>query len=71
MGAEYDPNASELHLQSQVSLDWRGQDGRFDPMHIEAGEAYYLEKESKVVLMPWSKLTRDTLHIEGGNSTWC
>src|ERR1700689_5138777 len=37
-------------------------------MHIEAGEAYYREGESKVALQPWSKLTRDTLHVEGGAS---
>ena len=34
-------------------------------MLIEAGEAYYREAESKVFLLPWSKLTRETLHMEG------
>ena len=37
-------------------------------MLIEAGEAYYRETESKVFLLPWSKLTRDTLHMEGASS---
>jgi len=69
VGAEYDPNARQLHLKSQVLLDWRGKTEDSIPLHIEAGEAYYLEKESKVVLMPWARLTRDTLHIEGENST--
>jgi len=65
VGAEYDPQERQLHLKSQVSLDWRGKTPESVPMHIEAGEAYYLEKESKVVLIPWSRMTRDTLKIEG------
>ena len=65
VGAEYDPQERQLHLKSQVSLDWRGKTPDSVPMHIEAGEAYYLEKESKVVLIPWSRMTRDTLKIEG------
>ena len=52
----------------QVSLDWRGKTAESVPMHIEAGEAYYREKESKVILLPWSKMTRDTLSMEGGMS---
>jgi len=68
MGADYDPQTRELHLHSQVSLDWRGKTVDSVPMHIEAGEAYYKERESKVILLPWSKLTRDTLHMQGGLS---
>ena len=68
VGADYDPQTRELHLHSQVSLDWRGKTADSVPMHIEAGEAYYKERESKVVLLQWSKLTRDTLHMEGGMS---
>ena len=33
-------------------------------MHVEAGEAFYRERESKVILLPWSKLVRDTLHVD-------
>jgi len=68
MGADYDPQTRELHLHSEVSLDWRGKTVDSVPMHIEAGEAYYKERESKVILLQWSKLTRDTLHMEGGMS---
>jgi lipopolysaccharide export system protein LptA len=68
VGAEYDPQERQLHLKSQVSLDWRGKTPESVPMHIEAGEAFYIEKESKVVLVPWSRMTRDTLKIEGGMS---
>ena len=35
-------------------------------MKIEAGNAVYKELESKVYLSPWSKLTRDTLTMNGG-----
>ena len=65
MGADYDPQIRELHMHSQVSLDWRGKTPDSAPMHIESGEAYYKEKESKVLLLPWSKLKRDTLTMEG------
>ncbi|HWZ33438.1 MAG TPA: LptA/OstA family protein [Bryobacteraceae bacterium] len=64
-GAEYDPQTRELHLKHDVALDWRGKTAQSVPMHIEAGEAFYKEKESKVWLMQWSKLTRDMLHLEG------
>ncbi|MBV8841617.1 MAG: hypothetical protein JO307_02295 [Bryobacterales bacterium] len=68
-GAEYDPNKRELHLLSQVSLDWRGKNPDAKPMHIDAGEAVYQEREARVTLMPWSKLTRDTLHLDAAVST--
>ena len=68
MGADYDPNSGELHMHAAVSLDWRGKTADSEPMHIEAGEVYYREKESKVIMLPWSKMRRDTLTMEGGMS---
>ncbi len=65
MGADYDPQSQELHLRTQVSLDWRGKTPDSDPMHFQAGEAFYREKESKVILVPWSKMTRGTLTMDG------
>ena len=65
MGAEYDPQTRELHMKSQILLDWRGKKPDSVPMHIESGEAFYREKEQKIILIPWSKLTRDTLRLEG------
>jgi lipopolysaccharide export system protein LptA len=67
-GVDYDPVSRELHLRSAVELHWMGKGKRSKPMLIEAGEAYYREMESKVFLLPWSKLTRDTLHMEGTSS---
>ena len=67
-GAEYDPNTRELHLRSQVALDWRGKNPDAKPMHMEAGEAIYQEREAKVTLFPWSKLTRESLRLDAGMS---
>jgi lipopolysaccharide export system protein LptA len=68
VGVDYDPTSRELHLRSAVELHWMGKGTNSKPMLIEAGEAYYREMESKVFLLPWSKLTRDTLHMEGKSS---
>ena len=67
-GVDYDPVSRELHLRSKVELHWMGKGKHSKPMLIEAGEAFYREMESKVFLQPWSKLTRDTLHMEGASS---
>jgi lipopolysaccharide export system protein LptA len=67
-GVDYDPTSRELHLRSAVELHWMSKGKNSKPMLIEAGEAYYREMESKVFLLPWSKLTRDTLHMEGTSS---
>ncbi len=68
-GAEYDPTTKQLHLLHDVKLDWRGKTDEAKPMHIEAGEALYLEGESRVLLMQWSKLMRDALSMEAGPAT--
>lgn len=68
VGASYDPESGELTLKSQANMIWRGNNPNGIPMHIEAGQVIYKEKESKVYLSPWSKLTRDTLAMNGGNA---
>lgn len=65
-GAEYDPATRQLHLLHDVKLDWRGKADGAKPLHVEAGEALYLETESRVQLQQWSKLTRDTLTMDAG-----
>ena len=67
-GADYDPNTRQLHLRTQAILDWKGKTAGAQPMHIEAGEAYYFERESKVVLLQWSKLARMGLKMDAGES---
>ncbi len=66
VGAVYDPQSHELHMNSQVELNWRGRDPKAKPMKVEAGELNYKQAEGKVYLAPWSKLTRDTLALTAG-----
>jgi lipopolysaccharide export system protein LptA len=66
MGADYDPTTGELNLHSQVSMTWRGTDPGTIPMKIETDQLNYKEKDGKVFLTPWSKLTRDTLMLNAG-----
>lgn len=68
VGAEYDPNSRELQLHSKVVLDWAGKTPKAQSMHVESDQAIYTERDSKVVLFPVSRFTRDTLHMEGGRS---
>jgi lipopolysaccharide export system protein LptA len=68
IGAEYDPGTRELQLHKKVVLDWRGKTPQATPMHVESDQAIYTERDSKVVLFPSTKFTRDTLHMEGGRS---
>jgi lipopolysaccharide export system protein LptA len=68
VGAEYDPSIRELRLHNKVVLDWRGKTPDAKPMHVEADQAIYTERDSKVVLFPSSRFARDTLHMEGGRS---
>ncbi|MGI8743098.1 MAG: LPS export ABC transporter periplasmic protein LptC [Bryobacteraceae bacterium] len=66
VGASYDPESHELHMVSQIELNWRGKNPKATPMKVETGELDYKEKEAKVYLSPWSKLTRDTLTMNAG-----
>ena len=63
VGAVYMPLTRELHLAHNVVLDLKDSTAGSKPMHIEAGEAYYREAESKVILLPWSKLTRPGMEM--------
>ena len=69
MGADYDPNTRELNLHSDVSMTWRGTDPGTIPMKIETAQLNYKERDGKVYLTPWSKLTRDTLMLNAGPAT--
>ncbi|MCU1329440.1 MAG: OstA family protein [Bryobacterales bacterium] len=62
VGAEYNPENHQLHLQGGVSLYLRGKTPGAQPMKVEAGELTYNEAEGIIQLGPWSKLTKgDTL----------
>ena len=66
VGADYDPNTRELKMRSQVKLVWQGKDRKSPPMHVESGELSYQERDLKVYLSPWSKLTRETMTLDAG-----
>ena len=66
VGGGYDPSTRELVMRSQVEMIWRGQDGLARPMKVEAGDVVYKEKESKVFLGQWSRMTRDTMTLNAG-----
>jgi lipopolysaccharide export system protein LptA len=66
VGADYDPNTRELIMHSQVDLTWRGTNPQATPMKVASGHVTYKERESKVYLSPWSKLTRDTMLLNAG-----
>ncbi len=68
VGASYDPATREILMNSQVELLWRGRNPKSKPMKIEAGALTYREKDSFVLLTPWSRLTRDTSVLEGGDA---
>jgi lipopolysaccharide export system protein LptA len=69
LGVDYDPNTRELNLHNDVSMTWRGTDPGTIPMKIETAQLNYKEREGKVYLTPWSKLTRDTLMLNAGPAT--
>jgi lipopolysaccharide export system protein LptA len=68
IGAVYDSTSRELILKSAVELNWKGKGKDSKPMKIESGNARYSERDAKVYLEPWSKMTRDTLILEAGKS---
>ncbi len=68
VGAAYDPATRELHLKSGVDLLWQGKDPKARVMRVQAAEAIYKERESKVFLNTWSKLERAGLNLDGGAS---
>jgi lipopolysaccharide export system protein LptA len=64
VGAEYDPSTRELHLKSEVKLNWKGANPKTKPMQVESGELIYKEGESEVFLFPWAKLKREQFLLE-------
>lgn len=68
VGADYDPTTHDLHMKSQVSLDWLGHGPAANAMHIEAGELRYEEDKGKVYLSPWSRLKRHNTVINAAAS---
>ena len=68
VGADYDPNTHQLHLKSQIKLDWVGNGPAENKLHVETADLVYKELEQKVYLSPWSKLVRQTTTIQAKNA---
>jgi lipopolysaccharide export system protein LptA len=64
LGATYDPGTRELHLLSQVSLNWQAKTPAAKPMKIETAELNYKEGSSLIWLKPWARLHRDNAVME-------
>lgn len=67
-GAEYDPQAHELHLFHSTFLRWQPNDAKQAPLEVESDDVRYLELESKVLLGPWSKLRKQDFSMEAATS---
>jgi LPS export ABC transporter protein LptC len=68
VGAVYDPSTKELQMQSAVDLNLKGRGPKGKPMKLQSGQLVYKEAESKILLSPWSRLTRDSSVTEGGDT---
>lgn len=68
VGADYDPNNRQLHMKSQVELNWRGGGPKAVPMKVETQDLVYYEQLSVITLDPWAKLTRGATRVEGGKT---
>ena len=67
LGASYDPQSHELHLDHNVTVHLRAAPGT-QATKVEAGELVYVEQSSVVRLGPWSRLTRGETVLEAGTS---
>ncbi|HBY61656.1 MAG TPA: LPS export ABC transporter periplasmic protein LptC [Solibacterales bacterium] len=67
-GATYDSKISELRLKKDVQVNWRTSNPAAKPMIIEAGELIYKERDSHILLYPWSRFRRGALTVDAANS---
>lgn len=65
VGAVYDPATKELLLKSKAQVTWYDRGPQPRPMKVESDQIVYKEVESKVLLTPWSRLTRGNMVLEG------
>jgi lipopolysaccharide export system protein LptA len=68
VGASYDPNSHELHMDSQAEVTWSVPGPHTKPMKIEAGQLTYREEAGGIWLSPWSRLTRESTVVEAGDT---
>lgn len=68
VGATYDPANRVLYMRSEVKIDWRGQDDKKPPMHLEAGTLTYNEVSTEILLSPYAKLQRAGFQLDAKDS---
>lgn len=68
VGADYDPATRELHMKSEVELNWRGKTREAPSTKVQTGYLVYLERDSKVMLSPWARLIRGPLTMDSENA---
>ena len=67
-GATYDPSTHTLNLNTNVVVNLRGKGPNSMPMKIEAGSLAWNENAQEMVMIPWSRLTRDQTVIDAAQS---
>jgi lipopolysaccharide export system protein LptA len=68
-GATYDPTTHELHMNSDVVVDWDPPGPNAKPIKIETQRLSYHEAASQIWLNPWGRLTRESTVVEGNDVT--
>jgi lipopolysaccharide export system protein LptA len=69
VGADYDPNNRQLHMKSEVVLNWRGRSPKAIPMKVESADLVYFEQPGMISLSPWARMTRGATKVQGAQ-TW-
>jgi LPS export ABC transporter protein LptC len=67
-GATYDPSTHSLNLSNNVVINLRGKGPNSKPMKVESGQLSWNEKTGMLLLMPWSRLTRDQTVVDAAQS---
>jgi lipopolysaccharide export system protein LptA len=68
VGATYDSGTRELFLGSEVKLHFQSEGPGAVPLDMQAGQLVYKERESLVLLSPWSRLRRGGLSLDAGEA---
>src|SRR5438067_370234 len=68
-GAAYDPATQGLDLNTNVVVNLRGKGPRSKPIKVEAGHLLWNEATQVLVMLPWSRMTRDQNVINASGST--
>jgi lipopolysaccharide export system protein LptA len=68
-GASYDPTNHNLSLNNNVTVNLNGKGPNSKPMKIESGQLVWNEMQGVLVLLPWSRMTRDQNVLDAAQST--